>query len=980
MLFLSWSDEKEQKAELRLDLFEAAVEAGAIVPGKPGESAAITRITSTDPDEIMPPPESKITLTPEEIKTLERWVSEGAEYQQHWAFVPLPDTVVVPASDKNWGENPIDAFVLAGLRDKGVVPAGEAAPEKWLRRVTFDLTGLPPTLEEIDTFLADTADGTYGRAVDRLLASSAYGERMAGDWMDAARYADTFGYQADRTMKMWPWRDWVIKAFNENLSYDRFLTWQIAGDLLENPTGEQYLATAFNRLHRQTNEGGSVEEEFRVEYVSDRIHTIGTAMLGLTLECSRCHDHKYDPISQKDYYEMTSFFDNIDESGLYSHFTAAVPSPALLLWKGEDKAKWLETKEMIREMEGELAAIGAQGHIGEAVTVPVPVASYPLDDGGSPGKIGGAKTFDGDRGFVCKDAEEKTSVGDFSRARPFSFSLWVKPAEHRSRTVLFHRSRAAEDSAFRGYGLTLDEGIPTFTLAHFWPGNALRVRAAAGKLPLGEWSHLTVTYSGSSRAGGVKIYIGGVAAPLEVVRDNLYKDIQHRKNWGDGDSDKIRLELAARFRDIGFKGGTIDEFQVFTTELTALEVAQLAGTGVEHGSADIDAHRLARLTPAYTAALTELQKLRDKENDLISKVTEIMVMRETPEERQTYILDRGVYDAKGEPVRSGIPERIFPYGEELSRNRLGFARWMTDPRHPLTARVAVNRFWQNFFGRGLVGTTEDFGSQGNLPTHPGLLDWLSREFISSGWDVKALCKLITTSATYRQSSVPYDRGLLVRDPDNQFLARGPKHRLPAEQIRDNALASSGLLVRKVGGASVMPYQPAGLWKESGTGEIYKQGKGDALYRRSMYTFWKRTAPPPSMLVFDATSREVCTVKREQTASPQQALVLLNDPQFVEASRVLAERLIKNSPEDPSARVTEAFRILTGRVPTGKESAILNRLYAEQKAHYATVPEEAQAFLSTGEAPRDKTLDPADHAATTVVVNALFNFDECVTKR
>ncbi|HXG10509.1 MAG TPA: DUF1553 domain-containing protein [Gemmataceae bacterium] len=980
-------DSASRKAGLRLDQREAALKAGAIVPGDPDASELVRRIFETEPSQIMPPPKTKKTLSPQQKELLRAWVAAGAPYQPHWSFIPVPKTVAVPRppDPHGWGRNPIDAFILDRLQREKIEPAVEASRETWLRRVTFDLTGLPPTIEEIDAFLADQSEDAYHKVVNRLLASPAYGERMANDWLDVARYADTFGYQADRDTHVWPWRDWVIRAFNANLPYDQFILWQTAGDLLENPTREQRLATAFNRLHRQTNEGGSIEEEFRVEYVADRLRTNGMAFLGLTLECARCHDHKYDPITMREYYQLSAFFNNIDEHGLYSHFTETAPTPALLLYEGDQEVRHRDLVARIQAKEAELRRIreAARARFRPetvAVAVPPPAAAYSFEGVKAhgdyrpvPGKVGQAIEFGGDDAYVCKGA------GAFGRTTPFTLALWVKPTQHRPRMVVVHRSRAAEDSAFRGYALVLDNGRPTFSLVHFWPGNALQVKAKRS-IPLGEWTHLAVTYDGSSRAAGVRVYVNGTAVEYDVVRDRLTRDIIHRKEWGDYDVDGVQLALGARFRDVGFQKGAVDEFRVFDRDLTPLEVAAVGGFPVPAAEADVFEHYLLRRDEEYQKVRGELQQLRHEENELIGQVRQVMVMQEMPGRRPTYVLARGAYDAPREPVQPDTPAAILPFPAEYPRNRLGLARWLLDDRNPLTARVTVNRFWQIFFGRGLVPTAEDFGAQGQPPSHPELLDWLARYFMDHGWNVHELCRLIVLSATYRQSSVPRDPRLYTSDPDNRLLARGPRHRLAAEQLRDNALAVSGLLVRRLGGPSVMPYQPAGLWEESGTGKVYRQSKGEGLYRRSLYTFWRRTAPPPSMTTFDAPTREFCLARRERTATPLQALVLLNDPQFVEAARVLAEKLIHQHGDDVAARVRTAFRLLTSRQPSSRELEVLLRLHREQRQRFQMAPDKAAAFLDTGEAPRDRTLDAADHAAMTVVVQALMNFDECVTKR
>jgi hypothetical protein len=1035
-------DEKARKGKLRLDLPETAYairqpdkQEAAIVPFHPERSQLCWRISATNEDDRMPPPASNLSLNEAERSLLQRWVAEGAQYTPHWAFIPV-GTVPVPdvavnlraahdgrpqgaqtASTTQKGAallrdsqrelqpaKPVDRFIQSRLAREGLRPSPEASRETLIRRLSLDLRGLPPSLEEINEFLADKSPAAYERLVERFLASPAYGEQQAAQWLDLARFADTYGYQSDVERDMSPWRDWVIRAFNQNLPYDQFITWQLGGDLLPAPTRDQLVATAFNRLHRQTNEGGSIEEEFRAEYVADRVATAGTAFLGLTLGCARCHDHKYDPVSQKDFYRLSAFFNNCDESGLYSHFTRATPSPTLLLYRDGEEARHQALQQQLQQAEAALPALAATAAErfdawlrteSNAIPTPQPAAAFAFEeivsdktpdslhtnrfavllDGPelADGKVGRALKFSGDNSAVCK------GVGDFNRTSPFTFSLWLKPTEPQPRAVVLHRSRAWTDSGSRGYELVLDEGRPAFSLIHFWPGNALQVRAQAS-LPLGVWSHLAITYDGRSRATGLRLFLNGEPMPAEVVRDHLFKDILHRDQWGDMEANSIELTLAARFRDSGFKNGLMDEFQIFDRCLTPWEVKLAANLATGRPGRDaLLAWYLDQVDAPYRAAQAELRKLREAENALISDVPEIMVMSEMAPRRPAYVLKRGAYDTPGERVEAGVPERIAPFPPTLPRTRLGLAQWMIARENPLTARVAVNRIWRSHFGRGLVKTEEDFGTQGKLPTHPELLDWLARTFMDSGWDVKALHRLLVSSATYRQSSQA-DAGLLAKDPENRLLARGPKHRLRAEEIRDNALAISGLLSPRLGGPSARPYQPEGLWEQAGTGKEYHRDEGEGLYRRSLYTFWKRTAPPPSMLIFDAPTREVCIARRETTTTPLQALVLLNDPQFVEAARVLAERLLRQCGQDVNRGVTTGFRLATGRAPAPAELALLHRLYQEQLDSFAAQPDAAAHYLKTGEQPADTSLPPRQLAAMAVVASALMNLDEFVTER
>ncbi|MDR3457410.1 MAG: DUF1553 domain-containing protein [Verrucomicrobiae bacterium] len=1008
-------DSRARKKDLRLDtrdgLFKKLDDNLYVVkPGDTNRSELVRRIFATDDDQ-MPPEKSKRVLSAAEKDLLKRWVAEGAEYKPFWSFLPV-EKITPPKHTSNWAKNPIDDFVAAKLATENLSPSPVAPRETLLRRLALDLTGLPPAAEDLDYFTADPSPDAYDRFVDKYLASPAYGERMALDWLDLARYADTYSYQQDEARDVSPWRDWVIQAFNTNLRYDEFLRWQLAGDLLPNATREQKLATAFNRLHRQTNEGGSIDEEFRAEYAADRVNTFGTAMLGLTVGCARCHDHKFDPITQRDYYSLFAYFNNIDEAGMYSHFTRATPTPTLWLWTPEQAAQHAALTNQIAAAESNLANI-ARASSNEfsawlktaKIETPAPIAHFKFDEitsnttpdscspgvakleddvrlvlgapaSGTAGSANFALQFTGDSEAVCKGVKE------FKRTDEFSFSLRLKPTEPQDRAIILHQSKAREDAGSRGFELTLDHGRPFFGLMHFWPGNAIAVRAKDA-LSTNEWSHLVVTYDGSSRAAGIKIFLNGTPLETETIRDQLTKDIVHRAGWGDMEPGKVHLTLAARFRDSGFKNGIMDDLQVFDTALTEPEVKFLGAPGTAPASSAGDdqllTYFLAHQSPAYHTALTYLKQLREQENSVADDVREIMTMQELRTRRVTHLLKRGAYDAPGDVVEPDTPSFMAKLPADAPRNRLGLANWLVDRKNPLTARVAVNRIWKLHFGRGLVATPDDFGSQGKLPTNPELLDYLAGWFMDNSWDVKALHRLIVSSATYQQTSIA-SKELLERDPDNALLARGPKTRLLAEEIRDEALAASGLLVTNLGGPSVKIYQPEGLWEQSGTGAKYTQDHGDKLYRRSLYTFWKRTAPPPAMLTFDAVTREVCTAKRETTATPLQALVLLNDPQFIEAARVLGENLLKQFPNDASARAKLAFKKLIGREPDATETKILGEIFTEQKDLFAKDETAAKKLLATGESRFDAALPPADFAATTLMVNAIMNFDEFIVER
>jgi hypothetical protein len=1004
-------DARQRKAGLRLDTKEGAFGSNksggrAIVAGQLDDSDLIARITATDENERMPPRSLGRSLTTEEINLLKQWVEQGADWKPHWSFLPPERAAIPEVLSPKWPRSPLDSFVLARLDTEHLTPAPETTREHLIRRVTFDLTGLPPTLAELDAFLADPAPDAYERLVNRLLASTRFGERMAVDWLDLARYADTYGYQSDVYRAMWPWRDWVIQAFNANLPYDQFITWQLAGDLLPLPTREQVLATAFNRHHRQTNEGGSIEEEFRIEYVSDRTNTFATAFLGLTFECARCHSHKYDPITQKEYYQLFSFFNSIDESGLYSHFTSAVPTPTMSLTSsGQDRAKAaIEARIKTAEAELDQSRFELQPAFDAWLESPKrePVVAgligdFPLDDlsGGTvanridPKKPGQAsespEIVEGRIGKAIRLSGENNvtlPLGNFDRFQPFSLSLWIKTPDFKDRAVIIHRSMAWTDAGSRGYQLLIEDGKLSAGLIHFWPGNAIGIRTAE-LLPLNQWAHVTITYDGSSRASGLALYVDGRHAPCEIIRDHLTKNIT-----GGGND---QLTVGQRFRDRGFKNGLVDEIKVFDRELTPLEAAQLHdGTTLVQALSMASAHLtgaqrsglfayfLAAVDSRYKSRLATLRNLRQERSALVDPVGEIMVMKEMPRPRPTYLLTRGAYDAPADRVEPGTPASLPPLESSWPRNRLGLAQWLTGPRHPLTARVAVNRWWQTFFGRGIVATTEDFGSQGQLPSHPELLDWLARTLIDSGWDVKRVIRLIVTSATYRQSSDASPE-LLARDPENMLLARGPRFRLPAEMIRDGALAASGMLVDTIGGPPVKPFQPPGLWEEK-SGLRYERDAGAGSHRRSLYTFWKRTSPPPAMLTFDATTREVCAVKRQTTATPLQALVLLNDPQYVEAAGALAQRAMKEGGSNLADRITFVVRTLIGRRPDPRELTTLEALYREQYDEFRGGHSDPRKLFAIGDAALDSRLEPAECAAMAVLVQALLNYDETVMKR
>ncbi len=1012
-------DRETREAGLRIDNPEGGLEhildsgGRAFVAGNVGASEAYGRITTDDPDDVMPPASSNLVLSDYEKAIIRKWIEQGAEYKKHWAYEEIVRPEIPGATDLE--ENPIDAFVAASLVREGLALSEEADKESLIRRVTFDLTGLPPTVEEIDAFLADDSPNAYESLVDDLLARSSYGERMAVEWMDVARYADTHGYSMDRYRDMSPWRDWVIQSFNENKPFDEFVAWQLAGDLLPDPTIEQRLATAFNRLHPQNGEGGIVNEEFLVEYAADRVQTLGTAFLGATMECVRCHDHKYDPILQEEFYSLSSFFNNVDESGQISFDVNDMPVPTMLLPHDAEKARLdaleatarskLRAVESLRDASDrafedwkgtiELAELDFNG--GDAL-----LARFPLmkDDTSkrirnyfepeSPGRVlfgANLKSEDGpeletlvegSREVVRLNGDDPLyfpSATGFERGKPFSVSIEAWIPEALKEGALFHYNKAGILYNYKGFEVSLLDGRWDVRLAHTFPYNSIHLESVD---PVAKevWQRVTLTYDGSSKAAGVTLWVDD--APVEMVarRDNLYKEFKPGK---EDVLKEIAIKVGGRWRSKGLPGALVDELRVYRRELSPLEVAWLAkGDAVLDGVSDADwrEYYAARYNEAHRDGLVALAEARSEWNALSETIREVMIMDEMPEPRQAYLLSRGLYDAKLDPVENGTPSEILPFPEDLPTNRLGLAQWLTSREHPLTSRVTINRYWQLFFGNGIVGTPEDFGSQGSLPSHPELLDWLAAEFMESGWDVKGMLRLIATSATYRQSSKG-DASLLAMDPENRLLARGPRKRLTAEMIRDNALAASGLLVSKIGGPSVYPYQPEGLWKmNSGT---YEQGSGEDLYRRSLYTIWKRSVPPPMMNGFDAPTRAYCVPKRQQTSTPLQALNLMNDPQIVEAARVLAERTMGRS-ADSEERLRYLYRSLTSRFPSSGELAALSSVYENGLKSFGDSSEKVDAFLTVGERPVGEGVNRVEVAALGVVANMVMNHDAVVTKR
>lgn len=996
-------DEHNRAAELRLDEQEGVEYAFA---GGLEDSEGWRRLTA-EGDERMPPAESHKKITSDELQILRTWVAGGAPWEGHWAFVPpaRPEPPR-PTSHSDWVRNPIDAFVLARLHRAQLAPQTEAERELLLRRVTLDLTGVPPTLNEIDSFLADPRPDAYERAVDRLLQSKRFGERMAAAWMDIARYGDSSVFHADGPRDMWPWRDWVIQAYNQGKPFDDFTVEQLAGDLLPNATREQQIATGFNRNNATTDEGGAIAEEYRVEYVVDRVKTTSMTWLGLTLECAQCHDHKYDPISQEDYYRFFAFFNQASDPGMQTrrgNQTPVVDVPNYTAQRELKEAKQLrdqieqQRRKRVAETQTAFTTWLTEAEKNTPKT-PVPtdaVVHYAFDEGkgNTAASALDAKrkaTFKGKPAWGAGHAGKAVEIrggnvldlgadGDFERTDAFSYGAWLKPKGAGGGAPL---ARMDNTAAFRGYDINLSGGFVEVHIIHRWPDNAIKVRTKK-KLKPDQWQHVFVVYDGSSKAAGVSIFVNGEAWEWDIQQDGLSESIRTQKP----------LHVGRRFSSEQYEGA-VDEVRIYSRAITPEEVAAIAGADpirdllalpadkrTEAQLATLREHYLRNHDEPYRKLDDRLNELQRRVADLEKPISTVMVMRDLPKPRMTFVLNRGSYDApkKDNPVEPGVLSALPDLPPKAPRNRLGLAKWIVRPDHPLTARVAVNRYWYMMFGRGLVESVEDFGSQGQWPSHPALLDWMAVEFVESGWDVKHMIRLIVTSATYRQSSRA-SQELIERDPNNRLFARGPRFRLQAEFIRNNALAASGLLVDKTGGPSVKPYQPPGLWNEvSLSGNVrFVQDKGEKIYRRGMYTYWKRSAPAPFLTLFDAPSREKCTIRRSRTNTPLQALVVLNDPQYVEAARELAARVI-DSEADLAKRITQAYRLAAGVRPSQRTLQQLIEAYQDELQAFQQSPESAEKFLSIGDLPRTSDAPAPEHAAMTIVCSIILNLDATLSR-
>ena len=1028
-------DEKSRRAGLRLDQEKTAfmkLLSGktAIDPGSISGSEMAHRILSNDPDEVMPTPESNLSLTNTEKAILLRWIEQGAEWKEHWSFLPVQD-ISNPLS--NNFKNPIDYFVSKKLQTRGLDFSAISSKEKLIRRLYFDLTGLPPSIDEVESFVNSNDKNTYLNVVDKLLDSDEHAERLTMDWLDVSRYADSHGLHADGIRTMWPWRDWVINAFKNNTPYDEFVSVQLSGDMRENPSKDEILATAFNRNNPMTAEGGVIDEEWRLNYVFDRTETLGTAVMGLTLMCAKCHDHKFDPISQKDYYQLSAFFNQTREIGMTGDDGDF--GPLLFLPNEETELKLNKIKSAIVLKEKELDTkiselrrfysyvdnlskyksrsiprkniiekvsfdkIRKQRVISDDKKIIVQGTSgretdYIIDNSRDitsynnqklkQGIVGSALEFDGSNQVYLE------KVPNFEWTEPFSAAFWFKTSKRKKGfTQSLLTTTGGKNSWWRGWDLTLDDkNHLNVRLISSLPGDAIHVKSI-DSLTVNNWHHIAFSYDGSGNSAGINLFLNGEKIKEKLVFNNLKKSILPVSSSGIYLQEQaLKIGASGDFSsgDNGWVEGLIDELFVFNKSISSYELKNLYNTYNIKNKVLEDKDKVDHLVYndlSVKKIKNQIRNLKKQWLKNISDVKTVMVMEEMKEKRKSYLYDRGSYQLPSYEVKADVPSKLPKMTSEMPKNRLGLSKWIFDKKNPLTARVAVNRYWQMIFGRGIVNTPGDFGVQGQLPSHPDLLEYLSNYFMEKDWDIRDLLKLMVTSHTYMQSSKPSQKQVQI-DPDNILLSRSNSYRLPAEMIRDNALAASGLLVKHIGGKSVRPYQPKGLWKEKSNFSIkllnYKESTGDSLYRRSMYTFIRRTNPPPSMSTFDAPTREVCTVKREITNTPLQALVLLNDPQFVEASRILAERIQKERPSSIEESIKHGFRLCTSRKPRDKEIELLKNLYDEQLKKFKLSPKLAYNIFKNGKKPRDKTLNLYKTAALSMVANVMLNHDEVYMRR
>ena len=1008
-------DEENRQMGLRLDTPEGfAGDRGnfggpVVIPGNAADSLLFKRITAEAENFRMP--RDREALTADEVETIKLWINQGADWESHWAFIPPEKPAVPEVENPNWAKNPIDHFVLEKLEKESLDPSKLADKEILIRRVTLDLTGIPPTIEEIDAYLADESPNAYEKLVERLLQSPRYGERMAVEWLDAARYADTNGYQTDGERSMWRWRDWVINAYNENMPFDQFTIEQLAGDMLPNATLDQKIATAFNRNHSLNAEGGIVPEEFLVEYAVDRVATTSTVWLGLTMGCARCHDHKFDPLQQKEFYEFSAFFNNIDERGKGFKYVNSPPFIAAPTASQQEELveldqRLIEARLVFADMDEEITSgqqVWEDSLVGSSdIDADVDwnlkdglIVHHPLDgdisgvhagkvvdatlEDGLPhfvdGRIGSAASFDGQR-YI--DAGMPPNLGYEDE---FTLSAWIYP--NMDNGVIFSRANEGDQGEV-GWGLYIEGGKLRLNLSTRVLDDGVAAETTQA-IQLERWQHVAATYDGSKTPEGMRIYVNGIEQELEGLLDLVGNRLPQRYPLRIGASGSTKPNFQGSIDDVRIYDRVLEpeEIAVVSTAESISFIASLDPSKRE--KAQSDKLRLSYLnqyaSPEIRAAYQEVKRLEDDRKDLWESFPTVMVMEEMEERKPTFRLNRGVYDNPAEEVFPGTPS-ILPPMPDGEKNRLTFANWLVSPENPLMSRVTVNRYWQMYFGTGLVRTSDNFGSQGEFPSHPELLDWLATTFVESNWNVKELQRLIVTSATYRQSSAVSPE-LLQRDPENRLLARATRMRLPAQMIRDQALSISGLLVENIGGPSVGPYQPDGLWDDIvERGQEYRLSTGDDLYRRSLYTFWKRTRPAPAMITFDSSTRETHIVTPTRTNTPLQALNLMNDVTYVEAARALGERVMKEGLAEKLSveeNVNHMYRLAVSRQPTEEVRSILVRAYGDYLSEYQIDRRAALDLVSEGESLRDETLDISQLAAYQMVASVILNLDGTITR-
>jgi len=981
-------DKAKRKADLRLDVPESAfADLGgyaAIIPGKPEESEIYLRMVTKEKDDIMPPPDAKNPMSREDIEKLKQWIAEGAPFEDHWAFSAPVRKPVPKVPNQDWSKHPIDAFLFEKMAEKGLKPQVTASKETLLRRAFLSLTGLPPAPADILRFANDQSGDAYGKQVDRLLQSRQYGEHRARYWLDAARYGDTHGLHLDNERAIWPYRDWVIQALNDNKPFDTFTIEQLAGDLLPNPGIDQLVATGFNRCNVTTSEGGAIPEEFAVRYGVDRVNTLTTVWMGVTVGCAQCHDHKFDPFTQKEFYQLFAYYNNLDEKAMDGN--AFIYPPTVQLTSDEDHEKLASFDQKIERIEK---------------AIRVNLASIDYEDPGRRAKDKERKDYIWIEDELPEGAKASDADGRWQFVSGSGFPTYQGIKSHR---------RSAQGSGQHFFTearskLVVGSGDTLFTYVYLDPIKP--PKSIMLQFHTNDWEHRAfwgedVIPHGSGKGAGHQ-WLGDLPEPgqwvrLEVPADSVGLSAGDRLDgWAfsqfDGtvywDHSGIHTQIPQG--NEGFQSLSVWMHFIGQAKDAGLpkDLKTIAKKGTDKRSNAENQilrdyfleHVCSETQFLFSALHDQKKKISNARSKYEQGIPISLISKERKEPRDTFVLVRGEYDKHADKVIPAVPEVLPPLPEGAPNNRLGLAQWLVDPAHPLTARVMVNRFWHQHFGRPLVMTAEDFGTQGELPSHPELLDWLAVEFIESGWDMKHIHRLIITSAAFKQSSAISPQALEI-DPENRFLSHGPRYRLDAEVLRDSALFISGLLVEKMGGKGVKPYQPSGLWKAvaypSSTTANYKRDNGDALYRRSIYTFVKRTSPPPSMSTFDAPNREACTVKRERTNTPLQALAMMNDIQYVEAARCFAERVVEQSLPETEQRLNYAMQLATGRTLAEDELKLLGNLYTEHMATFKKNQEAAKGLIQTGEAPRISDATPEELASLTMICNLILNLDEIMT--